>query len=261
MGGAMGGMAAGAGMAGGGAMDPVDQALSDELSERDMMGMALAFGGSGGISSFMQSRGEEKRYNREKAEAKEGRDRAAQTAMAEMTIQAGDDSGYQSFADASGGLFTEQQVRAARQPKRTQESVMEVLGPMAAKFNNQDTQFFGDEPAAGAEEDLLHQVALLTEIFMREVRDPKQAEMMAWNALEQSLQSGDQGSDALNDWGADRSKALMARRPGSSSAGAPVAGRSQLQNSANRSFSRTVNPLTEDDPLQQFFANVGTRGF
>jgi len=256
MGGAMGGMAAGAGAAG--VMDPTDHVLMADLSEADKAGMAFL---GGDFGAYLQNSSNEKNAARERAEAKDERNRASQTALAEMAITAGDESGYQLLADASGGAYSGDQVRAARQPKRTKQSVLDVLNPMAAKFNNQDTQFFGDEPAEGAEEDLLHQVALLTEIFMREVRDPKQAEMMAWNALEQSLQTGDQGSDGLNDWGADRSKALMARRPGSSTAGAPVAGRSQLQNSANRSFSRTANPLTEGDPLQQFFANVGTRGF
>jgi len=217
MGGAMGGMAAGAGAAG--VMDPTDQALMAELSEADMAGMAFLSGDFGG---YLQNRGNEKNAARERDEAKSASDRERKTKMAESAIQRGDPSGYKSYADASDGLFTEEQARAGMAPRPTLAGVLPTFQSMAKRFSAQDNRFFGFDPSEEQSQELLDAVETMTSMIMRESNVPEQqARQMAVEELRRAMAENDKGFE--DDMASDRTADFFQRARGQAPA-APAPG-------------------------------------
>ena len=135
--------------------------------------------------------------------------------MAESAIKRGDQSGYKSYADASDGLFTEEQARAGMQPTQSLESALPLFQSMAQDFNKKDTAWFGSDPSEAETNELLQMVETVSQIIMRQSNVPEaQARQMAVAELRKAMSAQD--ADAESDWGSDGTADLLQRARGGS---------------------------------------------
>lgn len=202
-----------------------------DMADQELLMSLIALGGDpGAILNYKAQRGqvEDAKAEREfarRAEAMKFMNPQAQ-ARAAAGMFGGEAGDYQSGPSVDllkqsiksrAGEFSDRDTTSWLKPAMTGSTLAGLMVPGAGLLGGLFGAYEGataPEPEDGSDQRILDLVESLTQAYLMDPQvggDEVLAREMALDTLRESLESGSQGSDALTDWDADKTRALWER--------------------------------------------------